>query len=177
MPEGWDENPDRFQHMDLDARWVKKNGINHYGYKNNICIDVVHAFIRRYAVAPANIHDSQMLPMLFDPENTDDYVCADSAYAAECFANLLNLGGYESCIHETSGRNHALSDNAKELHRMKSAIKACVEHVFGCMTMSMGGKMTRKIGLERNKPWWGLKNLTFNFLRYLLRTYRGLALA
>ena len=35
------------------------------------------------------------------------------------------------------------------------------------MTMSMGGKLTRKIGIERNKAWWGLKNLTFNFLRFL----------
>jgi hypothetical protein len=42
-----------------------------------------------------------------------------------------------------------------------------VEHVFGCMTMAMGGKLTRKIGIERNESWWGLKNLTFNFLRFL----------
>ena len=35
------------------------------------------------------------------------------------------------------------------------------------MTMSMGGKLTRKIGIERNESWWGLKNLTFNFLRFL----------
>nr|WP_231605615.1 hypothetical protein [Synechococcus sp. CBW1006] len=33
----------------------------------------------------------------------------------------------------------------------------------------MGGKLTRKIGLARNEAWWGLKNLTFNFLRYLQR--------
>lgn len=177
MPKGWDENPDRLQQKDLDARWVKKNGINHYGYKNNICIDVEHGFIRRYAVTPANIHDSQMLPMLLDPENTDDYVWADSACAGECFENLLNLGGFESCIHEKGSRNHPLSDAAKERNCIKSAIRACVEHVFGCMTMSMGGKMTRKIGLEKNKAWWGLKNLTFNFLRYLLRADRGLALA
>jgi len=32
------------------------------------------------------------------------------------------------------------------------------------MTMSMGGKLTRKIGQERNEAWWGLKNLTFHFL-------------
>jgi IS5 family transposase len=31
----------------------------------------------------------------------------------------------------------------------------------------MGGKLTRKIGLKRTEAWWGLKNLTFNFLRYL----------
>ncbi len=45
-----------------------------------------------------------------------------------------------------------------------------MEHVFGCMTMSMGGKLTRKIGIERNEAWWGLKNLTFNFLRFLQRS-------
>lgn len=44
LPEGWDENPDRLRQKDLDARWMKKNGINHYGYKNSICIDVDHGF-------------------------------------------------------------------------------------------------------------------------------------
>jgi IS5 family transposase len=170
LPEGWDENPDRLQQKDLDARWVKKNGMSYYGYKNSICIDVDHGFIRRYAVTPANIHDSQILPHLLDPENEHDYVWADSAYSGECFEDLLNLGGFESLIHEKGARNHPLSDAAKELNRVKSSIRACVEHVFGGMTMSMGGKLTRKIGLERNEAWWGLKNLTFNFLRYLQRS-------
>jgi IS5 family transposase len=110
-----------------------------------------------------------MLADLLDPENEHDYVWADSAYSGECFEELLNLGGFESLIHEKGSRNHPLSDAAKELNRIKSAIRACVEHVFGSMTMSMGGKLTRKIGLARNKAWWGLKNLTFNFLRYLQR--------
>jgi IS5 family transposase len=170
LPDGWDENADRLQQKDLDARWTKKNGISYYGYKNSICIDVDHGFIRRYAVTPANIHDSQMLPRLLDPENEHDFVWADSAYSGECFEDLLNLAGFESLIHEKGARNHPLSDAAKELNRVKSSIRACVEHVFGCMTMSMGGKLTRKIGLERNEAWWGLKNLTFNFLRYLQRT-------
>jgi IS5 family transposase len=170
LPEGWDENPDRLQQKDLDARWTKKNGLSYYGYKNSICIDVDHGFIRRYAVTPANIHDSQMLPLLLDPENEHDYVWADSAYSGECFDDLLSLGGFESLIHEKGARNHPLSDSAKELNCVKSSIRACVEHVFGCMTMSMGGKLTRKIGLERNEAWWGLKNLTFNFLRFLQRS-------
>ena len=170
LPEGWDKNPDRLRQKDLDARWVKKNDTNYYGYKNSICIDVDHGFIRRYAVTPANIHDSQMLPHLLDPENEHDFVWADSAYSGECFADLLSLGGFESLIHEKGARNHPLSDEAKKMNRVKSAIRACVEHVFGCMTMSMGGKLTRKIGLERTEVWWGLKNLTFNFLRYLQRS-------
>ncbi|CAK6696139.1 hypothetical protein IFHNHDMJ_01964 [Synechococcus sp. CBW1107] len=108
-----------------------------------------------------------MLPRLLDPENEHDYVWADSAYSDECFEDLLSLGRFESLIHEKGARNHPLSDAAKDLNRVKSAIRACVEHVFGCMTMSMGGMLTRKIGLARNGAWWGLKNLAYNFLRYL----------
>jgi transposase, IS5 family len=58
----------------LEARWAPKNGVNHYGYNNNICIDVEHGFMRGYAMTPANINDNQMMPMLLGPENTDDYV-------------------------------------------------------------------------------------------------------
>ena len=177
LPGGWEENPNRLQQRDLDARWVKKNGINHYSYKNSICIDVEHGFIRRFVVTPANIHDSQMLPMLLDPENQDDYVWADSAYSGQCFQDLLSLGGFESRIHEKGSRNHPLSEAAKERNSVRSSIRACVEHVFGSMTTSMGGKLTRKIGLERNEAWWALKNLTFNFLRYLQRSTNALTIA
>jgi len=177
MPEGWDEKPERLRQKDLDARWCKKNGISYYGYKNSICIDVEHGFIRRYAVTPANIHDSQMLPRLLDPENEQDYVWADSAYSGEDFEELLNLGGFESLIHEKGARNNPLSDAAKKSNRVKSSIRACVEHVFGYITMCMGGKLTRKIGLERTEAWWGLKNLTFNFLRYLQRSCKLAAIA
>lgn len=154
----------------MDARWVKKNCINYYGYKNSICIDVDHGFIRRYVVTPANVHDSQMLLRLLDPENEHDYVWADSAYSGECFESLLSLGGFESMIHEKGARNHPRSDVAKEMNRIKSAIRACVEHVFGSMTMSTGGMLMRKIGLKRTEAWWGLKNLAVNFLHYLQRT-------
>jgi hypothetical protein len=100
-----------------------------------------------------------------------ELVWADSAYSDEGFADLLSLGGFESLIHEKGARNQPFSDEARKMNRVMSVIRACVEHVFGCMTMSMGGKLTRKIGLEKSEAWWGLKNLTFNFLRYLQCSY------
>lgn len=118
MPEGWDENTKQLQQRDLDARWAQMNGVNHYGCKNNICIDLEHGFISRYAVTPANILNSQMQPMLLDPENTDDYVWADSAYAGECFEDLLNLGGFESCIHEKGSRNNPHIEATTERKRI-----------------------------------------------------------
>jgi hypothetical protein len=55
----------------------------------------------------------------------------------------LSLGGYESLIYEKETRNSPLSEAAKELNRIKSSMSACVEHVLGRMTMSMGGKLTK----------------------------------
>jgi len=106
LPEGWDENLDRLQQRDLDARWTKNNGISNYGYKNSIYFDADRGFIRRYSVNPANIHDSQMLPRLLDPENVHDYVWADSAYSDEGIEYLLSLGGIESLIQE-KGRSQS----------------------------------------------------------------------
>ena len=51
-----------------------------------------------------------MLPKLLDPENEHDDVWADSAYSGECCEDLLNLGGFESLIHEKGARNNPLSE-------------------------------------------------------------------
>ncbi len=69
----------------LDARWAKKNGKSYFGYKNGICVDVQHRINRRYEVAPANVHNSQLLPSLLNPENSGDIVWGDSAYAGRKF--------------------------------------------------------------------------------------------
>ena len=71
-----------------------------------------------------------MLPMLIDPEITDEYACKDSAYSGECYENLIYLGGFESSINEKSSLIHLLSNAAKERNCVKSAISACVEHVM-----------------------------------------------
>ena len=110
-------------------------------------------FIRRFVVTPANIHDN--------------YVWADSAYSGERFKDLLSLAGFENRIHEKGSRNHPLSTAAIERNSIRYQTRARVKHVFGCFDTSMVGKFTRKIGLKKNKTWWSLKNLTFNFLRYL----------
>lgn len=41
-----------------------------------------------------------------------------------------------------------------------------VEHVFGGWVMQMGGKLLHSIGLDNAKAHLGLKNLTYNLLRY-----------
>jgi hypothetical protein len=67
------------------TRRAGNNGISHYGYNKSIWITVCHGFIRRYVVTSTNLHDSQMLPSLMEPENKHDFVWADSAFSGESY--------------------------------------------------------------------------------------------
>lgn len=67
-----------------------------------------HGFIPRSSVTPANIHDSQILAYVRDPENRGDFIRSDSGYAGVKFEQLLVLAGFESCIHDMGTRNHPL---------------------------------------------------------------------
>ena len=53
-------------HRDGEANWTQKYDRSWFGYKNHINADVMHGFIRDYAVTPAATHDSQALPELLD---------------------------------------------------------------------------------------------------------------
>lgn len=147
LPEGWADKPERLRQKDLDARWVKKSGIRHYGYKNSIFTDVEYGLFRRYAITPAYIHDSQMVPQLLDPENRNDFVWADSGYAGARSEDLLEAAGFESRIHEKGSRCHPLSEEIKERNKVRSTVRLRADHVFGAITTGMSGKLTRRIGL------------------------------
>jgi IS5 family transposase len=149
IPEEWEETPERPRQKDLDARWTKKNGESYYGYKNGICVDVQHGIIRRYDVAPANVHDSQLLPSLLDPENSGDIVWGDSAFAGRKVDELLKLSGYQRNIHDKGSRFNPLDADAKESNKKKSKLRAKVKHGFGCMVTWMNGKLTIHFGLPR----------------------------
>ena len=57
VPEQWKANPNQPPQLDLDARWVNKNDVNHDRYKNSISIDAACGLICPYVVTPANVHD------------------------------------------------------------------------------------------------------------------------
>lgn len=165
-PASWQDKPHKGRQKDADARWTKKGGKSYFGYKDHICIDVEHGLIRRYAITDASVHDSQVLGQLLDEDNDGDELWADSAYRSEAIEATLELIGFNSQIHERGYRNHPLTEEQKLSNRAKSKTRAKVEHVFGSWVMQMGGKLVRSIGIVRVKTQLGLKNLTYNLLRY-----------
>jgi transposase, IS5 family len=162
----WQDKPHRLAQKDTDARWTKKGNKSHFGYKNHINVDAEHGLIRRYHITDASVHDSQVLGKVLDDDNEADRLWADSAYRSEAIETALELMGFDSQIHERPYRNRPLSDEQKQSNRMKSKTRARVEHVFGAWTMQMGGKVVRAIGIVRVKAQLGLKNLTYNLMRY-----------
>lgn len=173
VPPAWQDKPHKRSQKDTNARWTKKGGKSYFGYKDHICIDVEHGLIRQYVVSDASVHDSQVLGALLDVDNDGNEIWADSAYRSEVIEEALALMGFESQIHERAYRNAPLSDEQKQSNRTKSKTRAKVEHVFGRWVMQLGGKLIRTIGIVQAKTQLGLKNLTYNLVRYTFLTSKA----
>jgi len=166
-PKGWADKPAKLRQKDLDARWTKKNGQSHYGYKNHINIDRTHKLVRAYTVTDAARHDSQELEAVLDPDNTASDVWADSAYRSADIEQRLKDKGLRSRIHRKANRRRKLTKREKQGNKTRSKVRARVEHVFGHFTTSMGGKLVRTIGVVRARTKIGLHNLAYNMTRFV----------
>ena len=164
-PEGWDDTPARARQKDTDARWTRKHGKSHYGYKNHVNVDRRHKLIRRYKVTDASVHDSQVLDDVLDDDNTASDVWADSAYRSAEIEVKLEERGLKSRIHRKAHRNRPLTEREKQGNRTRSTVRARVEHVFGAQSNDMGGTLLRCIGIARARARIGLKNLAYNMRR------------
>ena len=100
------EQPKWLQQKDNDAKWTKKNGINHYGCKNSFSVDVEHDFIRSVIFTSVSVYDIQMVPALLAPTTASNFVWRDSVFAVLLYRALLEIAGYQSHIHEKCKRNH-----------------------------------------------------------------------
>ena len=113
----------------------------------------------------ASPHDSTELENLID--ETDNQLHADSAYRSEKIEKYLKEKKCKSHIHEKGYRANPLTKQQRESNRVKSKIRARVEHIFGFMTNSMHDALhMRCIGKERIESSIGFLNLTYNLFRY-----------
>lgn len=169
IPLVWGDTPAKLRQKDTDARWTKKGGQNHYGYKNHINVDKATKLIAAYSATDASVHDSQEIDSLLRPANGEAAggaaVYADSAYRSVATEQALIESGHDSQINERAWRNTPLSEHQEASNTERSRIRARVEHVFGMMENSMGGIFLRSIGKARAAVGIGLMNLVYNLLR------------
>lgn len=165
IPEEWQtaEQKHRLRQKDTDARWAKKGDQRYYGYKNHIKGDEESKLIVDYRVTDASVHDSQCCLEMLDA--ADQVLYADSGYFGEPISKGLPFGCVKK-ICDRGVRNAPLTPTQREANRLISVIRARIEHVFGFIVNSMGGKELRCIGIVRARFMTGLTNLIYNICRY-----------
>ncbi len=157
----------KMAHKDIDARWTKKDNVTYYGYKDHVKVNQATKLIEDYAVSPANVHDSQLLRRLIRKSDRWRKLWADSAYCSKEIRKFLRSRGIKDLINEKGNRGQQLSTAQIRMNRLKSKVRALVEHVFGYMENSMKGMRLRCIGRIRAEGNIGLKNLAYN-IKYSL---------
>ncbi len=163
-PSDWADN--KAHQKDIDARWTRKNGVNHYGYKNHISIDAKYKFIRRFEITPASTHDSQVFETLFDLNNRSREIYADSAYRSEEHDALLEAKGYRNKIQRRAYRGKPLKKNEIKGNKTRSKVRSRVEHVFGVQAMMAKDRVIRGIGLATIQTKVALRNIAYNMMRF-----------
>lgn len=168
LPQDWENKPHMLRQKDMDARWVKKNNQNFYGYKNHAKCDSKSKIITGYTVTDASVHDSQPLLELLGEKDEKQPLYADSAYVGEeLHQKLVEEKKVELRISEKGYRNKPLTEEQKGTNTEKSRTRVRVEHIFGFVENSMNGSFIRSIGMDRAKATIGLMNLTYNLFRKL----------
>jgi IS5 family transposase len=168
IPEDWQkpENKAKLRQKDVDARWAKKNGETHFGYKSHVKVDKETKLIKKCVVTAASVHDSQAVGDLLDKSDEGHPIYGDSAYSGEEQIKEIRKAKAIPRICEKGCRNRRLTKKQKTRNTSLSRTRARVEHVFGFMTMSMGGLWIRCVGIVRAEAQIILKNLAYNLRRY-----------
>ncbi|MFM8900135.1 MAG: transposase [Burkholderiales bacterium] len=126
------EHPNKLAHKNTDARWTKKGGQSHHGYKSHISIDKDTRLITKHACTDASVHDSQVLEaVLRDEGAAGKQLWADSACRSEEREQRLQVSGHISQIHERAYRGSPLTQVQEVSSKAKSRVRTRVEHVFG----------------------------------------------
>lgn len=166
-PEAWTDKERKLAQKDVDARWTKKNNQTFFGYKNHVKTDGKSKLLTKFKVTDASVHDSQVLDILLDDSDKNQDLHADSAYKGEPQDKIMQKKEVVNQVHEKGYRNKPLTDKQKADNKVKSKIRARVEHLFGFMEMSMNGMYINTIGIKRATAVIGLMNLTYNMFRMI----------
>jgi IS5 family transposase len=158
---------------DVDAKWTKKHGKNHFGYKLHASIDKRHKLVRKVIITNAAVSDSVVFEELLDPNNTSRDIYADRGYPSAEREAPLTEAGWRVQIQRKGSANKPISDTQKQRNRRIATPRARVEHVFGAMR-HMGGKLVRCMGIVRATFALHLKTASYNLQRLVYLKERGL---
>ena len=162
-------NKKGYSSRDKEATFVKKNGRSYHGYKGHIETDESGKFIMNTTYTTASVHDSQEQNTLMTGDETELY--GDSAYKSKKKENLYQACGLKTDFNERGARNHPLTFFQKKQNRIRSFVRARVEHPFAWIKTRYGYEKVRYRGLIKNAMHWLFISALYNFDRIARMTF------
>lgn len=149
---------------DPEARWTRKNGRSHFGYKGHVGMDQGSGIIRTKSFTGANTGDSSAADGLIAGDEKAVY--ADRGYENKKRRKALRARGTKDRImHRADKHRPELSRLQKLRNRLISKVRAQVERVFAVFKHAWGYRRVRYIGLRRNEAHFNMLCLAFNLQR------------
>lgn len=119
-----------------------------YGVKLHIGVDADSRRIHHASVTPANVHDSQVLGDLLHGGEREVY--GDSAYVGQDEVLAAKAPKAKNRMHRRAVRGSPLTPRQRRSNRLKSKIRARVEHPFRIIKCQFGHRRLRYHGLAKN---------------------------
>lgn len=158
-------NPHKTRQIDKDADYGVKRNKPYFGYKNHVKVSAKTKLIKKATVTVASEADNTTTAGLVS--KGDKNLWGDSAYRGEKTEEAIRKITEDININIVEGatKGHPLTAEQKVQNKEKSKIRCRVEHVFGHMAISMGGKFLRCVGIKRSTCQIQQKNLFYNLDR------------
>lgn len=153
--------------VDQEARWVKKGGKLHYGYKRHYLTDAQEGLVMAVHTTAANAHESQHLGSCVRKVSLarGSRVLADKGYCSQANEALLRSKGLRSGIQRKAARDNPLTYWAKRYNKLVGKQRYKIERVFGSIQRWFGGLKARYVGLRKTHGQHVLEALAYNLYR------------
>lgn len=152
------ERPQKLMQRDTDATWTVKGNEAHFGYKDNVKVDLDSKLITDFRVTTASTNDAKAAEGIF---NEQDNV----AYGDSIYPNIELPEGVTNMICEKGNRNHPLTEEQRQSNHLKAKKRCRVEHVFAGMVQMVGGTTVRCKNISRATFNISMLNLLYNMRR------------
>ena len=153
---------------DPDADWGFTGGRrqSHFGYKVHIGVDEGTGLVRKAALTPAKVNESEVADELISGD--EGAVYGDRAYESrERRKRLKSQGINDQIMHRSHKNQKGLPHWQKRRNQLISPIRKKVEKVFGTLKRSYGYSRVRYRGLARNGVEMYFKMMAYNLRRWM----------
>lgn len=153
--------------VDSEARWVKKAGKLHFGYKKHISVDQ-QGLVLAVHTTTANEHDSKGFEAIVDKTPKDQMskgVYADKGYKTTNNDKILKDRTIKNRIQHKAYRNKPLTKTEILFNKLISKERYKVERTFGGMVRWFGAGKARYIGKLKTHTQHVLQAIAYNLYR------------